>query len=217
MSQLRVFHLTTLENLDSILKEGVLSREKVMEAHPEFKDIAAPGALGNHAQNLVEGNPVDAFARCFFNPLPPMYYNRDNEGIDDLCVVELRIPIEQVERTYSGRRYTFDNLCIEGVRGKDICMFKESIASISKKGSEKDLSSARVRSISQIRWLSGMAPMRANPEKTKACRGAELLVLERIPASYIVQVYSNLGIEGHHPIAELEPLVEAERPSTIEE
>ena len=217
MRQLRVFHLTKLSNLDSILNEGILSREKVAEAHPEFKDIAEPGALGNHAQTLVEGHPVDAFARCFFNPLPPMYYNRRNEGIEDLCIVELRIPVKQVKKTYGGKRYTFDDLLVEGVRWSDICLFKESIASLSKKGSEGDLASARVRRLDQIRWLDGLAPMRVNPEKTKACRGAELLVYERIPASYIVQVYSNLGIEGHHPITELNPLSAAGRPSLIEE
>lgn len=86
-----------------------MSRSEVSKS--SFFDIADQQVLDNHRELIVDGKSVESYARCFFNPLPPMYYRLKNE-IDELCILEVHIPTFEVIKKYSGKEYKFHDLPI---------------------------------------------------------------------------------------------------------
>lgn len=188
----KVYHLTSLDNLESICRNGVFSRA-IVESKNIYTDIASHGALNNHRKLMIGGIPLDNYARCFFNPTPPMFYNRRNEGYDNLCVIELHIPVEKVTKTYSGNTKIFHNLKIEGARYPR--MYKQSIAS-----HMTSINNLEVHNLNNIKWPVDRASFEKNRNNTIACRGAELLVYPEIPAKYITKIYS----AQHEPFSKLD-------------
>jgi len=177
----KAYHITSIDNLNSILANGIYSRS-YMEKNGKFHDIAEHKALSNHRFSKIDNWPVDHFARCFFNPLPPMYYMRKDS--EKLCILELHIPIEKVNKYLGGQQREFHNIKIEGARWPYPRMYKESISA--HKG---NLSEIEVHGISNIHWDPSKAAYDADPQKTIAKRGAELAVFEHIPPKYIKKVY----------------------------
>lgn len=181
----KVYHLTSYNNVPSIRKKGIMSRSFV-EDSVDYTDIAESGALNNHRKAIICGIALDNYARCFFNPMPPMYHNRIKEGYDDLCIVELHIPIRKVVK--HGK--AFHNFEIDGA--KFIKYYKQSIAS-----SHKPLSEIEAHSINEIKWDSSKSAYDSNRDETIAKRGAELLVYPNIPAKYIYRVYMDRDLSTH--------------------
>lgn len=177
----KAYHVTSVDNLDTILKNGIYSRS-YMEKNGSFRDIAAPGALSNHRFAMIDNYSVDHFARCFFNPLPPMYYLR--KDTEKLCILELHIPIVVVSKFLGNQQREFHNIKIEGARWPYPRMYKASISA--HKG---NLNEIEVHNLNNIRWDSSKAAFDANPQEAKAKRGAEMAVFEHIPSKYIKRVY----------------------------
>ena len=177
----KAYHITSIDNLDSILANGIYSRSH-MEHSSSFHDIAEYGALNNHRFAKIDNWPVERFARCFFNPLPPMYYMRKDS--EHLCVLELHIPIEKVVKNISNQERVYHNIKIEGARWPYPRMYKASISS-----HRGNLSEIEVHSLYHISWNSSKVAYDADPAETKAKRGAELAVFDHIPAKYIKAVY----------------------------
>ena len=178
----KVYHITAVENLDSILTEGIFSRHAMDSSEQEFHDIAAEGALNNHRLAKIDGKPIEEFARCFFNPLPPMY--RMRKDTEDLAVIELRIPVKKVFKTYNSRKREFHNLEIEGVRWPYVRIFRKSISSYG-----GDLEGKEVHNLKKIHWDSSIDAYDKDRNLAIAQRGAEIAVPDRIPAEYIAKVY----------------------------
>lgn len=177
----KAYHITSVDNLDTILSNGIYSRSH-MEKKGSFRDIAERGALGNHRFAMIDNFPIDHFARCFFNPLPPMYYMRkDSEG---LCILELHIPITVVNKSLGGQQREFHNIRIEGARWPYPRMYRASISA-----HRGNLNEIEVHNLNNIRWDSSKAAFDANPQEAKAKRGAEMAVFEHIPSKYIKRVY----------------------------
>ena len=196
----KVYHLTSMDNIESIKKNGILSRAEI-EKNNDYIDIAEHGALNNHRNILIDGISLDKFARCFFNPLPPMYHNRVKEGYEHLAIIELHIPIEKITRTYSGKTKVYHNLKIEGAKSSHL--YKQSIAS-----HMKDIKQLEVHNLNEIKWDPEKSAYLNNRNETIACRGAELLVYPKIPAKYIYEIHAdmdmlefelNSGFELGHP------------------
>lgn len=177
----KVYHITSIDNLNAILSSGIYSRSH-MEKNGTFRDIAEHGALSNHRFAMIDKHPVDRFARCFFNPLPPMYYMRKDS--ERLCILELHIPIVVVSKFLGGQQREFHNIKIEGARWPYPRIYKESISA--HKG---NLGQIEVHNLNNIRWDSSKAAFDANPQEAKARRGAEMAVFEHIPSKYIKKIY----------------------------
>lgn len=195
---MKVYHLTAMENIDHIRREGILSRAEV-EKLKNYTDIAEHRALNNHRNISIYGVSLDNYARCFFNPLPPMYYNRKNEGFDNLAIIELHIPVEKVTKMYAGSMREFHNLVVDGARFPRL--FRQSIAS-----HLDDVSHLEVHNLNQIHWNADKSAYLDNKDVAIACRGAELLVYPKIPAKYIYKIYDDAleeelecGYELGHP------------------
>lgn len=181
----KVYHLTSYDNVPSIRRNGIMSRSFV-ENSVDYTDIAESGALNNHRKAMICGIALDNYARCFFNPMPPMYHNRIKEGYDDLCIVELHIPIRETIR----HGETFHDFEIDGA--KFIKYYKQSIAS-----SHGPLSEIEAHNIDEIKWDSSKSAYDSNRDETIAKRGAELLVYPKIPAKYIYKVYMDRDLSTH--------------------
>ena len=173
----RVYHITAFENLSSILAKGIYCRS-YMEQHGSFHDIAEHGALNNHRYATIDGRPIESFARCFFNPLPPMYYNKEKS--EKLCVIELNVPVVVVNK-YGN---TYHNLKIDEARWPYPRIYKESISS-----HRGNLEEIEVHNLNDVHWNSSPEAYNVNPLKTKAKRGAEIAVFNHIPPKYIKRVY----------------------------
>ncbi len=206
---LRLFHVTSIDNLESILANGIYSRVRAERELLSFRDIAAEGALMNHRYINVYGVELDQYARCFFNPLPPMYHMKAKEE-ERLCVLELWIPFEKVSRY---NRY-FHNLKI--INDADCSFYypryyKQSIAS-----SKQDLSSIEVHNLNDISWDSSYEAFERDPNLCKAKRGAEVLIYGMISNVYIVDVYTNEDIElSSKKISELQKYYNSGKPSIV--
>lgn len=177
----KAYHVTSVDNLDTILSNGIYSRS-YMEKNGSFRDIAERGALSNHRFAMIDNYSVDHFARCFFNPLPPMYYMR--KDTEKLCILELHIPIAVISKFLGGQQREFHNIKIEGARWPYPRIYKASISA--HKG---NLNEIEVHNLNNIRWDSSKAAFDANPQETKAKRGAEMAIFEHIPSKYIKRVY----------------------------
>lgn len=200
----KVYHLASQDNLESILRKGIYSRFH-MERDGNFHDIADHDVLENHRSLLIEGRATERFARCFFNPLPPMYYvRRDTER---LCIVELKIPVMEIHKKWKGQDWTFHNIRIAGTRWPHCHMYRQSIAT--HRGHLRDI---EVHSLDLIRWSQSKRAYEESPSKTIAKRGAELLVFEHIPAQYINKVYN-----GNHEIASLQKYSDLGKPQLNKE
>ncbi|MDO4507864.1 MAG: DarT ssDNA thymidine ADP-ribosyltransferase family protein [Candidatus Saccharibacteria bacterium] len=173
----KIYHLTPLDNLESIQKDGILSRAELVRKNKRFRDIAALGALNNHDDIYLRGGKqVRDYARCFFNPLPPMYYVRKDE--EELCVVELKIPI----REENGKLKPY----IE-VENLHVKIFRGSIATqCSRGGRVMDL---EIWDLNEVEWDASREAWNLNKEREKLRRGAEILIYPRIPAKYIDKIY----------------------------
>lgn len=204
---LKVYHLTTLDNLPRIQRDGILPRQTLESEYKRFTDIADQSVESNHRAVLIPdgqtSRPVDAYARCFFNPLPPMYYNRKNQY--NLCILEIHIPLETVTKTYNGRDYTFHNLRIAGARWPII--LKEGIT-----WNRFDPTTIITKNLNAVRWDDSPEAFRNNRNDTLAKRSAEILVYPKIPPEYIGQIYSDSGQPGHLPIAWLKPAAQSGHP-----
>lgn len=205
---LRLLYITSIDNLESILANGIYSRERA-ERELYFTDIAAEGALMNHRYANIYGEELDHYARCFFNPLPPMYHMRLKDG-EKLCIIELWIPFERVSK-YNRH---FHNLKI--ISNVD-CLsyypryYKQSIAS-----NKQNLKSIEAHDLNSITWDSSYEAFVNNPDLCKAKRGAEVLIHELIPNVYIAKVYTDENIEiPHKKIAELKKYYDLGKPSIV--
>lgn len=205
---LRLFHITSINNLESILANGIFSRNRA-ENELYFTDIAAVGALMNHRHANIHGVELDHYARCFFNPLPPMYYMRSKEG-EELCIIELWAPFEKVSKY--GK--FFHNLKIIADIDRESYYpryYKQSIAS-----SKLDLDTNEAHNLSEISWDSSYEAYVNNPELCKAERGAEVLIHGAIPSAYIVKIYTDKDIViPHQKISELKKYFNSGKPSIV--
>lgn len=181
----KIYHLTDFKNIPSIRKNGIMSRTYV-ESNFDYIDIADSGALNNHRKSVINGVPLDNCARCFFNPMPPMYHKRLKEGFDNLSIIELHIPVKKV---FKGDKITH-KLEIDG--SKFVKYYKQSIASYH--GPLSDIESCN---INEIRWDSSKAAYDNNRDDTIAKRSAELLIYPKIPSKYIYKVYTDRDLSTY--------------------
>lgn len=181
----KIYHLTDFKNIPSIRKNGIMSRTYV-ESNFDYIDIADSGALNNHRKSVINGVPLDNYARCFFNPMPPMYHKRLKEGFGNLSIIELHIPGKKV---FKGDKITH-KLEIDG--SKFVKYYKQSIASYH--GPLSDIESCN---INEIRWDSSKAAYDNNRDDTIAKRGAELLIYPKIPSKYIYKVYTDRDLSTY--------------------
>ena len=205
---LRLFHITSINNLESILANGIFSRNRA-ENELYFTDIAAEGALMNHRHANIYGVELDHYARCFFNPLPPMYYMRSKEG-EELCIIELWVPFEKVSK-YGKFFHNLKIIADIDCESYYPRYYKQSIAS-----SKLDLDTNEAHNLSDISWDSSYEAYVNNPELCKAERGTEVLIHGAIPSAYIMKIYTDEDIViPHQKISELKKYFNSGKPSIV--
>lgn len=201
-SYIKVFHITDKQNLESIKQYGIKSRNAV-ESESNFKDIANREVEDNHRKVIIKGHPIDSYARCFFNPLPPMYHNRKDDN--DLCIIELRIPFTISEKNIDGKKYECFNLEIDGAKNNSVAL-SEGVT-----WNRWDVEKIIVHDLTKIFWKSGRILESDNKKDILAKRSAELLVYPEIPAKYIYEIYCD--DDSHEPISKLDNISSSGRVS----
>ncbi|MBR3220384.1 DUF4433 domain-containing protein [Candidatus Saccharibacteria bacterium] len=199
---LKVYHITVLENLRSIKKYGILSRADA-EKLTDFISIADPEVEANHRKLMISDGkierPVDQYARCFFNPLPPMFHNRIKTH-KNLCVLEIHMPVEEVKKY--GK--IFHNPKITGARFPVI--LKEGLTW----NRNREIKSIITHNLDYVNWDDSKDALDKHRNGTLAKRSAEMLIYPKIPFGYIKRAFSNYP--KHRPLKELEKISSAGRP-----
>lgn len=158
-------YITPIENVASILREGILSHARVQRL--PHSTVAMPEVQDKRAKRVVPGGrPLHEYANLYFNARNPMMYKRQNQR-RDLCVLAV----------------SQDVLLLEGVVISDGNAASQYTAFWPSPGGLKRLSREMVYARDwtdedQIRqW------------RRARCKCAEVLVPDRVPPQYVQGAY----------------------------
>ncbi|MCS7189910.1 MAG: DarT ssDNA thymidine ADP-ribosyltransferase family protein [Bacteroidia bacterium] len=94
-SNLRLFYITAIDNLPSILERGILSRRKVEALSVEHAEIADHIIL-QQRENISQLCKIDLFrfVNLYFQPRNPMLFRIIKEkGSENICIIQIKSSI----------------------------------------------------------------------------------------------------------------------------
>lgn len=86
----KLYYITHLSNIPSIMTYGILSRRRIKQFGLEFHDIADPKFVAIRDSHQIEGRSLSEFVNLFFQPTNPMLWRLlYTYKTTDLAIVEV--------------------------------------------------------------------------------------------------------------------------------
>lgn len=168
----KLFYITDISNVRSILNSGIFSRNEINRNNINIKDISFPSVQKVRRKNMRKTHNMDVhdFACLFFTPHTPMLRHVCFHQHKDHEVILLQLDPSLMDN--SDKVYFTDKSCTKN----GFNLYNKII------------------SLDQLNWdylikdydflISGMDSN--EKDKFKGYRGAEILIYEKINASYII-------------------------------
>ena len=168
----KLFYVTDISNVPSILNSGIFSRNEIKRNNINFRDISFSSVQNVRRKNMRKNHKMDVhdFACLFLTPHTPMLRHVCFHQHKDHEVVLLQLDPSLMDN--SDKVYFTDKSCTKN----DFNLYNKIIY------------------LDQLNWnyltkdydflISGMDSK--EKDKFKGCRGAEILIYEKINTSYII-------------------------------
>lgn len=172
-----VYHITHIDNVRGILRDGVLSHNKAINQNPPPVKIYNEDVVARRKEKEVDGKSLWDFANCYFNPRNPMLFH-------------LRCEKERREREEQ-KKQKEDVVILQLHR--DALDIQGAQISVGNAAAEASYSLPAAQGVKEILkkniWEKVCAEYWNSTDEGKRIIMSELLVPDSVPASMIRSIY----------------------------
>ena len=163
-----LYFITYIDNLPSILKLGILSRNAAVRKKLNFKDVSEPGVQDRRAGKKIPGTSkaLHDYANLYFDAHNPMLSARRSEN-NNICVLRINKNVLDLK-----------GIVVTDMNAARDCRFMPL---------EEGLSSLDHDKIYMVHWKDPNNPI--NEYRQAGIKCAEILVPEYVESRYIIGAY----------------------------
>ena len=180
-----LYFITYIDNLPSILKLGILSRNAVVRKKTNFKDVSEPGVQDRRAGKKIPGTSKELhdYANLYFDAHNPMLSARRSEN-NKICVLRINTNVLDLK-----------GIIVTDMNAARDCRFMPL---------DEGLSSIDRNKVYMINWKDPNDWI--NEYRQAGIKCAEILVPEYVESRYIVGAYvaNRIALDAFKQVSDLE-------------
>ena len=180
-----LYFITYIDNLPSILKLGILSRNITIRKKINFKDVSEPGVQDRRAGKKIPGTSKELhdYANLYFDAHNPMLSAQRSEN-NKICVLKINKDVLDLK-----------GIIVTDMNAARDCRFMSL---------DEGLSSLDWDKIYMINWKDPDNPI--NDYRQAGIKCAEILIPECVESRYIIGAYvaNRVALDAFKQVSDLE-------------